>query len=680
MNRSSSANVSATEVGPFFDLASDFMCVLDEKGGYVQVNQAFVRGLGYSVQLLRDRSIRSLAYPDDRDSIQAQLDRLNAGEDTVSFTHRYVAKDDRVLWLDWTVSRIETASGHQLYGVAKNITQDRSLQSQLAQQSGELSAAVDQYTNLLQAERRASLRASTAEAQMKLYADATHNMPVGLHIWRLENLQSADSLRLIAANPATIEFTGLAPESVVNKTILESFPALARTEILEQYAEVIRTQKKRNFGEVVYGDDHVEKSIFAIKAFPLPDSCMGVVFDNITLYKKAEILRHEQEAQLRVMFQQANVGMARLSASGQWMQVNRYLCDLLGYPAETLLEKTFFEVTHRDDQATARLLFQQLLSDNSLTDAQMPNAQGEIENRYITAEGETVWTLATLSAIRNQQGDLLYFIAAVQDITKHKETMLALKSQKNSLMTTNLMLTHTMRTLEQRNEELDQFAYVTSHDLKAPLRAIANLATWIEEDIGSQLPAENAEQFELLKNRVHRMEGLINGLLEYSRIGRTYQSSEQVDVAALLEDVVDSLPTAGFTVIIAPDMPEFQAKRSPLYQVFSNLINNAIKHHHRSDGTVEIGVEDLGQVYQFTVKDDGPGIAEAFHEKVFAIFQTLRSRDELESTGIGLSLVKKAVLAEGGNIEIFSKGEQGAGTTFQFTWPKIPNIDDKYTA
>lgn len=680
MNRSSSANVSATEVGPFFDLASDFMCVLDEKGGYVQVNQAFVRGLGYSVQLFRDRSIRSLAYPDDRDSIQAQLDRLNAGEDTVSFTHRYVAKDDRVLWLDWTVSRIETASGHQLYGVAKNITQDRSLQSQLAQQSGELSAAVDQYTNLLQAERRASLRASTAEAQMKLYADATHNMPVGLHIWRLENLQSADSLRLIAANPATIEFTGLAPESVVNKTILESFPALARTEILEQYAEVIRTQKKRNFGEVVYGDDHVEKSIFAIKAFPLPDSCMGVVFDNITLYKKAEILRHEQEAQLRVMFQQANVGMARLSASGQWMQVNRYLCDLLGYPAETLLEKTFFEVTHRDDQATARLLFQQLLSDNSLTDAQMPNAQGEIENRYITAEGETVWTLATLSAIRNQQGDLLYFIAAVQDITKHKETMLALKSQKNSLMTTNLMLTHTMRTLEQRNEELDQFAYVTSHDLKAPLRAIANLATWIEEDIGSQLPAENAEQFELLKNRVHRMEGLINGLLEYSRIGRTYQSSEQVDVAALLEDVVDSLPTAGFTVIIAPDMPEFQAKRSPLYQVFSNLINNAIKHHHRSDGTVEIGVEDLGQVYQFTVKDDGPGIAEAFHEKVFAIFQTLRSRDELESTGIGLSLVKKAVLAEGGNIEIFSKGEQGAGTTFQFTWPKIPNIDDKYTA
>ncbi len=690
MNRSSSANVSATEVGPFFDLASDFMCILDEKGVCVQVNQAFVRGLGYSAQWLRDRALSDLAYPDDRDSIQTCLKRLDTGEDTVSFTYRYVTKDDQVLWLDWTVSRVETTSGNRLYGVAKDITQARYLQSQLTQQTRELAAAVDKYTHLLQAERQASLRASAAETQRKLYADATHNMPVGLSIWRLERLQDATSLRLVTTNPAYTEFTGVPLEVIANKPILDAFPALAGTDTLEQYAEVVRTGQKRNLGDVVYGDDRVEKSIFTVKAFPLPDSCVGIVFDNVTLHKKLEVLRHEQEAQLRVMFQQANVGMARLSAAGKWMQVNRHLCSFLGYSAETLLQKTFFDLIHPDDQAAVRSMFQRLLSADSLTDdqpnaqsdaqsdAQMQNAHGEIENRCVTAEGETVWTLSTLSAIRNQQGKLLYFIAAVQDITKLKETLLALKSQKNSLLTTNLTLTHTMRTLEQRNEELDQFAYVTSHDLKAPLRAIANLATWIEEDLGSQLPAENAEQFELLKNRVHRMEGLINGLLEYSRIGRTHQSSEQVDVAALLEEVVDSLPTEGFTIMIAPDMPKFQAKRSPLSQVFSNLINNAIKHHHRSDGSVEVGVKDLGALYQFTVKDDGPGIAAAFHEKVFTIFQTLRSRDDLESTGIGLSLVKKTVLAEGGEIKIFSKGEPGEGATFQFTWPKIPNVDDRY--
>ena len=678
MNRSSSANVSATEVGPFFDLASDFMCILGKKGGCIQVNRAFVRGLGYSEQWLRDRTLCSLAYPDDRGSIQTQLDRLNAGADTVSFTHRFVAKNAQVLWLDWTVARVETASDYQLYGVAKDITQDRSLQSQLTRQAGELSAAADKHTHLLQAESRASLRASAAETQMKLYADATRNMPVGLSIWRLENLQDAASLRLVTTNPAYTEFTGVPFESIANQLILEAFPAMAGTDTLEQYAEVVRTGQKRNLGEVIYGDDRVEKSIFTVKAFPLPNRCVGIVSDNITLHKKAEVLRHEQEAQLRVMFEQANVGMSRLSSTGQWLQVNRYLCDLLGYSAEALLEKTLVEVTHPDDQLAARSLFQQLLGDASIC-AQAQNAHGEIENRYLTAEGKTVWMLATLSAICDQQGKLLYFIAAAQDITKLKETLLALKSQKNSLMTTNLTLTHTMRTLEQRNEELDQFAYVTSHDLKAPLRAIANLATWIEEDLGSQLPAENVEQFELLKNRVHRMEGLINGLLEYSRVGRTHQSSEQVDVAALLEEVVDSLPTEGFTIVIAPDMPEFQAKRSPLFQVFSNLINNAVKHHHRPDGTVEVGVKDLGQVYQFTVKDDGPGIAEAFHEKVFTIFQTLRSRDDLESTGIGLSLVKKIVLAEGGDIEIFSKGEPGEGTAFQFTWPKTPSIDDRYT-
>ncbi|MGB3298184.1 MAG: histidine kinase dimerization/phospho-acceptor domain-containing protein, partial [Phormidesmis sp.] len=152
-----------------------------------------------------------------------------------------------------------------------------------------------------------------------------------------------------------------------------------------------------------------------------------------------------------------------------------------------------------------------------------------------------------------------------------KDANIRLQHQKNDLLTVNLMLTNTLTTLEQRNQELDQFAYVTSHDLKAPLRAIANLATWIEEDIGADLPAENKEQFELLKSRVQRMEGLINGLLEYSRIGRTHQSHERLDVAALLAEVIDSIsPSDEFTIEVAPNMPVIEATKIPLTQIFSN--------------------------------------------------------------------------------------------------------------
>ena len=682
MNRSSTTQVLTTDVGPFFDLASDLMCILNESGCFIQVNRAFTQELGYSTQLLSDRALTWLACPDDEASIQEYLDRLIAGAPTVSFSCRCKEKEGGVLCLDWTISTVETAYGRQLYGVAKNNTQSNALQRQLAQQDNELSLAATRNEELALeltlVEQRLSSRVLAAETQKQLYVAATHDMPVGLYVFRLEDKAHPSSLRLIATNPITETFTGVASKDILGQSILDAFPALSGTGIPKQYADVVLSQQKLSLGEVVYGDDRIEKNIFDVKAFPLPDSCVGVVFDNITLHKKSEVVRHEQAAQLRVMFDQANIGMARISVTGQWIQANRYVCDLLGYSAEVLTTKNFFEFVHPEDRASAQSLYRELSkrSYQKQKDSEKRLAQDEIESRYVTAEGKTVWSLTTPSAVYDQQGELLYLIVVIQDITKRNQALLSLEYQKDSLLRANLKLKHAMQDLEQRNAELDQFAYVTSHDLKAPLRAIANLATWIEEDLDGQLPAENAEQLALLKNRVHRMEGLINGLLAYSRVGRTHQSSEQVDVAELLEAVVDSLPANDFTIAIAPNMPQLQTKRLPLFHVFSNLIDNAIKHHHHQRGRIDISAKDLGSLYQFTVADDGPGIEPVFHEKVFTIFQTLRSRDDLESTGIGLSIVKKTVLAEGGDIQILSPKE--GGTAFQFTWPHKPKTDSAY--
>jgi len=260
-------------------------------------------------------------------------------------------------------------------------------------------------------------------------------------------------------------------------------------------------------------------------------------------------------------------------------------------------------------------------------------------------------------------------IAIIRDITQFLETEAKLKARADELDRLTRDLAETNEMLEDRNRELEQFAYVASHDLKAPLRAIANLSEWIEEDLAGQLPPENQQQLHLLRGRVHRMEALINGLLEYSRVGRVESPVERVSLSVLLDEVIDSIdPPDTFTITIPPDLPTLITKRLPLRQVFANLIGNAVKHHDRPDGQVRIGMKDLGDRYEFWVADDGPGIAPEYHRKIFMIFQTLQARDVKESTGVGLSIVKRIVETEGGTIRVDS--EEGAGSTFYFTWHK----------
>lgn len=233
-----------------------------------------------------------------------------------------------------------------------------------------------------------------------------------------------------------------------------------------------------------------------------------------------------------------------------------------------------------------------------------------------------------------------------------------------------LSLVQAAADLEQRNRELDQFAYVTSHDLKAPLRAITNLSEWIEEDLSGKLTEETQHQMNLLRGRVQRMTTLIDGLLQYSRVGRVPSDVELVSLETLLAEIIDSLaPPPEFNVEVAVGMPTFKTERLGLQQVFANLLSNAFKHHPRDDGRVQISSQDQGDYYEFAVSDDGPGIEPQFHEKVFGIFQTLEARDKAENTGIGLSLVKKIVESKGGSIALESQPGQGA--TFRFTWPKF---------
>ncbi len=223
--------------------------------------------------------------------------------------------------------------------------------------------------------------------------------------------------------------------------------------------------------------------------------------------------------------------------------------------------------------------------------------------------------------------------------------------------------------LEKTNVELDQFAYVASHDLRAPLRGISNLALWIEEDLGSGLPKKVGEQLHLLKGRAARMDRLINGLLELARIGRSRQKSERVDVTELLHETIDlASPSTKARVLIIGAMPMLTAERVALQQVLLNLITNALQHAGRPDVVVRITAVERADEVELVISDNGVGIAPEHHVRVWQMFQTLVSRDHAETTGIGLAIVKKQVEANGGRAWIDPAAREGAA--LHFTWPK----------
>jgi signal transduction histidine kinase len=225
--------------------------------------------------------------------------------------------------------------------------------------------------------------------------------------------------------------------------------------------------------------------------------------------------------------------------------------------------------------------------------------------------------------------------------------------------------------LERSNKELDDFAYVASHDLRAPLRGIDNVAHWVLEDAGDVLPEESRVHLQKLHHRVKRMEYLLDDLLRYSRVGRVQWRSERIDTRELVVGIAELLAPDEFTVTVADDLPTLTTTRAALEQVFRNLIGNAIKHHDRPNGNIKITARPVSEYSEFTVADDGPGIAPEFHERIFRMFQTLKPRDEVEGSGIGLALVRKIVEGLGGTVCVQSA--EGQGASFRFTWPGKPS-------
>jgi signal transduction histidine kinase len=288
----------------------------------------------------------------------------------------------------------------------------------------------------------------------------------------------------------------------------------------------------------------------------------------------------------------------------------------------------------------------------------------EAEGTLTTVDGEELTVLAGLSVPSSELEEDVA-ILTLADITAHHARVAA--EQEAARRTEELARV---------NAEVERLFYAVAHDLRSPLRAVDTLASWVVEDLEAGELDEVKKHIGTLRSRIDRLDRMLNDLLSYARIGRTQHAVELVDVGGLLTEVTTTLLQipAGFLVHWG-DMPKLTTHRTLLSQVFLNLISNAIKHHDRDAGSIEIQVEEKGEGYVFRVRDDGPGIPLTYRQRIFGLFSTLKRRDEVEGSGMGLAFVQKVVRRMGGQIVV--EGPEGRGTCFVFDWPRRTPLPDE---
>lgn len=356
----------------------------------------------------------------------------------------------------------------------------------------------------------------------------------------------------------------------------------------------------------------------------------------------------EKEERLRVTLENMYDAVMLLDDQGVILSFNKAAEQIFGYQADDIIGKNIRTLIAAIDQDKPT---------KSFVDNVLAMDVNTIDKRFDTlgrrANGKPFFmTIAIADMVLNKRH---FFSATVRDISLRKAT----ESKVHQ---------YTLH-LERSNKALDDFAYVASHDLKAPLRGIMQLANWIREDIQDNADTQTLDYLALMQNRITRLENLLNDLLAYSRVGRKHGEFQSIDVNNLVTETFQLLnPPVNFTLNCPIDLPDFDTLSSPFELVTRNLINNAIKHHDSDTGVITVTAKDSEEHIEFTVADDGPGIAPEHHQRIFGLFQTLKPRDEIEGSGMGLAIIKKILDRYHCNIHVESDGVRG--TQFCFTWPK----------
>ena len=454
-------------------------------------------------------------------------------------------------------------------------------------------------------------------------------------------------------NPAAEKFYGLLLNEIVGKNLLAELSQFRNNGLFDLYVSVVETGETvdREFSYEHERDTIVWLHIVAVK---LNDG-LAVTFRNITDRKRAEIALRDSEERFRAIFEQAAVGIAKTTLGGQFMRVNPGFCQIVRYAESELLQQNWQAITHPDDIEADREYVSSLLSGNIQTFS--------LEKRLVCKDEAVRWANVTVSAMRDANGTPQYLICAIEDISERKLVQELLQASLDTQ-------TRYAQELTRSNAELEQFSYVASHDLQAPLSTIAGYAQLLEKRCHNQLDAQGNKFIRNIVNSCERMQALIDDLLEYSRVGRSEKPFDVIDCNLVFEDACANLQLAirqDRASVTRGDLPRVRGDSFQLLQLFQNLIGNAIKYRSSEAPMVHVGASRQGDSWVFSVQDNGIGIAEQYHPRIFQLFQRLHSQKQYSGTGIGLAICQRIVERHGGRLWVES--EPNRGSTFYFSIP-----------
>ncbi len=424
--------------------------------------------------------------------------------------------------------------------------------------------------------------------------------------------------------------------------------------------ERIRKLQEECFREAISGrsagyEQELNKRIVWSQYVPLADEkgrvmkALNLSID-ITDRKRSEEALRESEEQYRAFFELALVGIAQVDpVSARLLRVNDRFCEITGYCREELLHKTVRDLTHPLDRKADWDAFSRMLRGET--------PEYNAEKRYIRKDGGVIWIHAVARAVRGPDGRPLRTVGIVMDITERK-----LAEQERERLIVEL---------ERSNRELQQFAYVASHDLQEPLRTVANYVELLALKYREKLDATADKYISFAVDGTNRMSDLINDLLTYSRVATRGHAFETVDMKATVRKVLESLKRVILrdnAVVTSDELPEVSGDQMQLMQLMQNLITNGIKFRKKNVAPrIHISAEFRGNHWVFGVRDNGIGIEPQFQDRIFVIFQRLHTRAEYPGTGVGLAICKRIVERHGGRIWVESR--QGEGSSFYFSLP-----------
>ena len=722
------------ELSQIFDTAQDIICIMGFDGKFKKVNRGAVILLGYTEEELLSHRYDYFIHPADRQESEIELKNMVEGQNLIHFVNRFITKDGEVVWLDWNSTVV--AEEELIYSVAKDITEEKELQNllesanQMARigfwdvdtlggtqywssvtkeifevdpdftpsvekgiryytegaipviseyfnrcaQTGEpydleLPIITEKGKNLwIRTQGQAEFREGTCIRVYGSIQDITDLKTVQIELEKsfeqknaiLESIGDAffslDKQGLITYwNHEASKLFGGAKEEMVGKSIWDLFPLTSENITLEKLREAAESGRVLQFEEFfeIY-DRWLEISIYP------SEIGLSVYLKDITIRKTTEELIRQSNERFE------NAAKATRDAiwdydirSGQlyWGEGFR---TLFGYELNSGNQQydDWASKIHPEDKD--RVVGN---ATNLFANPSVANIQNEY--RFLKSDSTYAYVIDRGMIIRDSNGEALRVVGAISDVTERKEF-------ESSLRSLNEKLELRAKELAASNAELEQFAYVASHDLQEPLRMVSSFLSQLEIKYKDQLDERAQKYIYFAVDGAMRMRQIILDLLEFSRVGRMDGEEEQVDLTEIVEEVCtlqSSLIQSKDAKISWVNLPVIKGFRTPMLQVFQNLISNAIKYsREEAVPDVRISCSEAPGYWEFSVEDNGIGMEEDSFDKIFVIFQRLHTKDQYAGNGIGLAIVKKIVENLGGKICVQST--PGVGTIFRFTIKK----------